>query len=128
MIKYIPVDYVGRIIKLNVTSNVATTLKSAPSSIDYAYTADEDGLLTYDGKETPVKKGDLILCLYGSIVDGKYSYSSDNRTYIVIGTDSTDCVAEWLHHIEMRTNDDLKRRESKVMSVEECSDEVSCFN
>ena len=126
MIKYIPVDYVGRIIKLNATSNVATTLTSAPSSIDYAYTADEDGLLTYDGKETPVKKGDLILCLYGSIVDGKYS--SDNRTYIVIGTDSTDCVAEWLHHIEMRTNDGLKRRESKVVSAEKCSDEVSCFN
>ena len=126
MIKYIPVDYVGRIIKLNATSNVATTLKSAPSSIDYAYIADEDGVLSYDGKETPVKKGDLILCLYGSIVDGKYS--SDNRTYIVIGTDSTDCVAEWLHHIEMRTNDDLKRRESKVMSAEKCSDEVSCFN
>ena len=126
MIKYIPVDYVGRIIKLNATSNVATTLKSAPSSIDYAYIADEDGVLSYDGKETPVKKGDLILCLYGSIVDGKYS--SDNRTYIVIGTDSIDCVAEWLHHIEMRTNDDLKRRESKVMSAEKCSDEVSCFN
>ena len=126
MIKYIPVDYVGRIIKLNTTSNVATTLKSTPDSIDYAYTADEDGLLTYDGKETPVKKGDLILCLYGSIVDGKYS--SDNRTYIVIGTDSTDRVVEWLHHIEMRTNDDLKRRESKVMSAEKCSDEVSCFN
>ena len=126
MIKYIPVDYVGRIIKLNVTPNVATTLKSAPDSIDYAYTADEDGLLVYDGKETPVKKGDLILCLYGSVVDGKYS--SDNRTYIVIGADSADCVAEWLHHIEMRTNDDLKRRESKVMSAEKCSDEVSCFN
>ena len=126
MIKYIPVDYVGRIIKLNATSNVATTLKPASSSIDYAYTADEDGLLTYDGKETPVKKGDLILCLYGSIVDGKYS--SDNRTYIVIGTDSTDGVSEWLHHIEMRTNDGLKRRESKVMSAEKCSDEVSCFN
>ena len=126
MIKYIPVDYVGRIIKLNTTPNVATTLKSAPDSIDYAYTADEDGLLVYDGKETPVKKGDLILCLYGSIVDGRYR--SDNRTYIVIGTDSTDGVAEWLHHIEIRTNDDLKHRESKVMSVEQCSDEVSCFN
>ena len=126
MVKYIPVDYVGRIIKLNDTSNVATTLKSAPDSIDYAYTADEDGLLVYDGKETPVKKGDLILCLYGSIVDGRYR--SDNRTYIVIGTDSTDGVAEWLHHIEMRTNDDLKRREYKVMSAEHCSDEVSCFN
>ena len=124
MIKYIPVDYVGRIIKLNATSNVATTLKSAPSSIDYEYTADEDGLLAYDDKETPVKKGDLILCLYGSVVDGKYS--STNRTYIVIGTDSTDGVAEWLHHIEMRTNDDLKHRESKVMSAEKCSDEVSC--
>ena len=126
MIKYIPVDYVGRIIKLNTTSNVATTLKSTSDSIDYAYTADETGVLTYNDKETPVKKGDLILCLYGSIVDGKYS--SDNRTYIVIGTDSTDCVAEWLHHIEMGTNNDLKRRESKVMSAEECSDEVSCFN
>ena len=126
MVKYIPVDYVGRIIKLNDTSNVATTLKSAPDSIDYAYTADEDGLLVYDGKETPVKKGDLILCLYGSIVDGRYR--SDNRTYIVIGTDSTDGVAEWLHHIEIRTNDDLKHRESKVMSAEQCSDEISCFN
>ena len=126
MIKYIPVDYVGRIIKLNATSNVATTLKSAPDSIDYAYTADEAGILTCNDKETPVKKGDLILCLYGSVVDGKYS--SDNRTYIVIGTDSTDGVAEWLHHIEMRTNDDLKRREPKVMSAEECPDEVSCFN
>lgn len=126
MIKYIPVDYVGRIIKLNDTSNVATTLKSASDSIDYAYTADEAGILTYNDKETPVKKGDLILCLYGSVVDGKYS--SDNRTYIVIGTDSTDGVAEWLHHIEMRTNDDLKRREPKVMSAEKCSDEVSCFN
>ena len=126
MIKYIPVDYVGRIIKLNTTSNVATTLKSVPDSIDYAYTADETGVLTYNDKETPVKKGDLILCLYGSVVDGKYS--SDNRTYIVIGADSADCVAEWLHHIEMRTNDDLKRRESKVMSAEKCSDEVSCFN
>ena len=126
MIKYIPVDYVGRIIKLNATSNVATTLKSAQYSIDYAYTADETGVLTYNDKETPVKKGDLILCLYGSVVDGKYS--SDNRTYIVIGTDSTDGVSEWLHHIEMRTNDDLKRREPKVMSAEKCSDEVSCFN
>ena len=126
MIKYIPVDYVGRIIKLNDTSNVATTLKSAQDAIDYAYTADEAGILTYNDKETPVKKGDLILCLYGSVVDGKYS--SDNRTYIVIGTDSTDGVAEWLHHIEMRTNDDLKRREPKVMSAEKCSDEVSCFN
>lgn len=126
MIKYIPVDYVGRIIKLNTTSNVATTLKSAQDSIDYAYTADETGVLTYNDKETPVKKGDLILCLYGSVVDGKYS--SDNRTYIVIGADSADCVAEWLHHIEMRTNDDLKRREYKVTSAEECSDEVSCFN
>ena len=126
MIKYIPVDYVGRIIKLNTTSNVATTLKSAQDSIDYAYTADETGVLTYNDKETPVKKGDLILCLYGSVVDGKYS--SDGRTYIVIGADSADCVAEWLHHIEMITNDDLKRRESKVMSAEKCSDEVSCFN
>ena len=126
MIKYIPVDYVGRIIKLNTTSNVATTLKSAQDSIDYAYTADETGVLTYNDKETPVKKGDLILCLYGSVVDGKYS--SDNRAYIVIGADSADCVAEWLHHIEMRTNDDLKRREYKVTSAEECSDEVSCFN
>ena len=126
MIKHIPVDYVGRIIKLNTISNVVTTLKSAQYSIDYAYTADETGVLTYNDKETPVKKGDLILCLYGSVVDGKYS--SDNRTYIVIGADSADCVAEWLHHIEMRTNDDLKRRESKVMSAEKCSDEVSCFN
>ena len=126
MINYIPVDYVGRIVKLNTATNVATTLKSTPSSIDYGYIADEDGVLSFDNKETPVKKGDLILCLYGSIVDGKYS--SDGRTYIVIGTDSTGGVAEWLHHIEMRTNDDLKRRESKVMSAEECSDEVSCFN
>ena len=126
MINYIPVDYVGRIVKLNTTTNVATTLKSTPSSIDYGYIADEDGVLSFDNKETPVKKGDLILCLYGSIVDGRYS--SDNRTYIVIGTDSTDGVAEWLHHIEMRTNDDLKHRESKVMSAEKCSDEVSCFN
>ena len=126
MIKYIPVDYVGRIVKLNTTTNVATTLKSTPSSIDYGYIADEDGVLSFDNKETPVKKGDLILCLYGSVVDGKYS--SDNRTYIVIGADSADCVAECLHHIEMRTNDDLKRRESKVMSAEKCSDEVSCFN
>ena len=126
MIKYIPVDYVGRIIKLNATSNVATTLKSTPDSIDYAYTADEAGVLTYDYKETPVKKGDLILCLYGSIVDGKYS--SADRTYVVISINSTDGVAEWLNHIEMRTNDDLKRRESKVMSAEKCSDEVSCFN
>ena len=126
MIKYIPVDYVGRIIKLNTTSNVATTLKSTSELIDYAYIADEAGVLTYNDKETPVKKGDLILCLYGSIVDEKYS--SDGRTYIVIGTDSTDGIAKWLHHIEMRTNDDLKRRESKVMSAEKCSDEVSCFN
>ena len=109
MIKYIPVDYVGRIIKLNDTSNVATTLKSAPDSIDYAYTADEAGILTCNDKETPVKKGDLILCLYGSIVDGKYS--SADRTYVVISINSTDGVAEWLNHIEMRTNDDLKRIE-----------------
>lgn len=126
MIKYIPVDYVGRIIKLNATSNVATTLKSTPPSIDYVYIADEDGVLSFDNKETPVKKGDLILCLYGSIVDGKYS--SADRTYVVISINSTGGVAEWLHHIEMRTNDDLKRRESKVMSAEKCSDEVSCFN
>ena len=126
MIKYIPIDYVGRIIKLNTTSNVVTTLKSAPDSIDYAYTADEDGLLAYDDKETPVKKGDLILCLYGSVVDGKYS--SDNRTYIVIGADSADCVAEWLHHIEMRTNDDLKRREAECISPDPCSTDINCFN
>ena len=126
MIKYIPVEYVGRIIKLNDTSNVATTLKSTSELIDYAYIADEAGVLTYNDKETPVKKGDLILCLYGSVVDGKYS--SDGRTYIIIGADSADCVAEWLHHIEMKTNDELKRRESKVMSAEKCSDEVSCFN
>ena len=117
MIKYIPVDYVGRIIKLNATSNVATTLKSTPSSIDYVYIADEDGVLSFDNKETPVKKGDLLLCLYGSIVDGKYS--SADRTYVVISINSTDGVAEWLNHIEMRTNDDLKRIEH---------DEVSCFN
>ena len=91
MIKYIPVDYVGRIVKLNTTTNVATTLKSTPSSIDYVYIADEAGILTYNDKETPVKKGDLILCLYGSVVDGKYS--SGNRTYIVIGTDSTDGIS-----------------------------------
>ena len=126
MIKYIPVDYVGRIIKLNATSNVATTLKSAPSSIDYAYTADEDGLLTYDGKETPVKKGDLILCLYGSIVDGKYS--SGGRTYVAISINSTDGVAEWLNHIEMRADDDLKRRESIAMNVDECQSDISCSN
>ncbi len=126
MIRYIPVEYVGRIIKLNDTSNVATTLKSTSELIDYAYIADEAGVLTYNDKETPVKKGDLILCLYGSIVDEKYS--SDGRTYIVIRTDSTDGIVKWLHHIEMRTNDDLKRRESKVMSAEKCSDEVSCFN
>ena len=126
MIKYIPVDYVGRIIKLNATSNVATTLKSTPSSIDYVYIADEDGVLSFDNKETPVKKGDLILCLYGSIVDGKYS--SSDRTYVVISINSTDGVAEWLNHIEMRTNDDLKRIEPKVMNAEKCSDEVSCFN
>ena len=126
MIKYIPVDYVGRIIKLNATSNVATTLKSAPDSIDYAYTADEAGILSFDNKETPVKKGDLILCLYGSIVDGKYS--SDGRTYIVISTSSTDGVAEWLNHIEMRAKDDLKRREYKVTSVDECQSDISCFN
>ena len=126
MIKYIPVDYVGRIIKLNATSNVATTLKSAPYSIDYAYTADEAGILSFDNKETPVKKGDLILCLYGSIVDGKYS--SDGRTYIVISTSSTDGVAEWLNHIEMRAKDDLKRREYKVTSVDECQSDISCFN
>ena len=126
MIKYIPVDYVGRIIKLNATSNVATTLKSAPDSIDYAYTADEAGILTCNDKETPVKKGDLILCLYGSVVDGKYS--SDGRTYIVISTSSTDGVAEWLNHIEMRAKDDLKRREYKVTSVDECQSDISCFN
>ena len=126
MIKYIPVEYVGRIIKLNDTSNVATTLKSTSELIDYSYIADEAGVLTYNDKETPVKKGDLILCLYGSIVDEKYS--SDGRTYIVIGTDSTDGIAEWLHHIEMRANYDLKRNESKVMSVSGCSDEISCFN
>lgn len=126
MINYIPVDYVGRIVKLNTTTNIATTLKSTPSSIDYGYIADEDGILSFDNKETPVKKGDLILCLYGSIVDGKYS--SDGRTYIVISTSSTDGVAEWLNHIEMRAKDDLKRREYKVTSVDECQSDISCFN
>ena len=126
MIKYIPVDYVNRIVKLNDTSNVATTLKSTSELIDYSYIADEDGVLSFDNKETPVKKGDLILCLYGSIVDGKYS--SSDRTYVVISINSTDGVAEWLNHIEMRTNDDLKRIEPKVMNAEKCSDEVSCFN
>ena len=126
MINYIPVDYVGRIVKLNTTTNIATTLKSTPSSIDYGYIADEDGVLSFDNKETTVKKGDLILCLYGSIVDGKYS--SDGRTYIVISTSSTDGVAEWLNHIEMRAKDDLKRREYKVTSVDECQTDISCFN
>ena len=126
MIKYIPVDYVGRIVKLNTTANVATTLKSTPSSIDYGYIADEDGVLSFDNKETPVKKGDLILCLYGSIVDGEYS--SAGRTYVVISINSTDGVAEWLNHIEVRADDGLKRLEPKVMSAEKCSDEVSCFN
>ena len=126
MINYIPVDYVGRIVKLNTAANVATTLKSAPSSIDYGYIADEDGILSFDNKETPVKKGDLILCLYGSIVDGKYS--SANRTYVVISTNTPDGVAEWLNLIEMRANDDLKHWESKVMSVDECTTDINCFN
>ena len=126
MINYIPVDYVGRIVKLNTTTNVATTLKSTPSSIDYGYIADEDGVLSFDNKETPVKKGDLILCLYGSIVDGKYD--SANRTYIVISTSSTDGVAEWLNLIEMRADDDLKRRESIAMNVDECQSDISCSN
>ena len=126
MINYIPVDYVGRIVKLNTTANVATTLKSTPSSIDYGYIADEDGVLSFDNKETPVKKGDLILCLYGSIVDGKYS--SGGRTYVAISINSTDGVAEWLNHIEMRADDDLKRRESIAMNVDECQSDISCSN
>ena len=126
MINYIPVDYVGRIVKLNTTTNVATTLKSTPSSIDYGYIADEDGVLSFDNKETPVKKGDLILCLYGSIIDEKYS--SVGRTYIVISTSSTDGVAEWLNLIEMRANDDLKRREAECISPDPCSTDINCFN
>ena len=126
MINYIPVDYVSRIVKLNTTTNVATTLKATSPSIDYGYIADEDGVSSFDNKETPVKKGDLILCLYGSIVDGKYS--SGGRTYVAISINSTDGVAEWLNHIEMRADDDLKRRESIAMNVDECQSDISCSN
>ena len=140
MIKYIPVDYVGRIIKLDDTTSTAKTLKSVPSAIDYCYLADEDGVLVLENKEKTVNKGDLILCLYGSIVDGKYT--QDGRTHVIISKQTLDeynwrmdGVAEWTMLVNMKYASDitynkeidrLKSIKTSTMNATNTSCDVSC--
>ena len=127
MVKYYSISGASGLTKANsLNGKPVQSVYHAFSIIDFIYEIDEDGELISDSNETiQVNKGDIVLKLYGKMVNG--AYKRDGRTHIVVSPNKECDMSLFVKMINARENLSnnvcLNSPDCDISKC--CSDEVS---
>ena len=113
MAKYYSTKDISCLVKVNDTKcKDVSKIDYTSNIIDYMYLIDEDGELISDcNDKVLVNKGDIVIKLYGGIVDGVYK--REGRSIIVI---TPDRLCDMQLFCDMVTARESKQRESQLMA------------
>lgn len=98
MKKYIFPKYVSAGMILDTETMDITTLDSPSSYIDWTYIAPEDGVVTVNGVEKEIKKGDYILKMYTPSKDG------EQPTFILKDPELIEYIREYNNICDKESN------------------------